>query len=410
MDLLKKITVNTWLKIGLANLLLVGLFGLLMRMKALYAIPFIDQKYIMHAHSHFAFSGWLSHVLMVLMTTVVWNKNQGEQLPRKYQLIVGANVLASFGMLVSFSVQGYALYSIICSTVTVFVSYVFAYQLWRDMRVSLLSRSTQRWFLCAIFFLVLSSLGTFYLAYLMKSGMADARKQLASVYFFLHFQYNGWFFFACMGLASHWLARNGWGIKGEKWVCYTMAIVSIPLYLLSVLWWKMPSGLYLLVVLAVLLQAVCWTYWIGQVWTAYRHRRHSKTNALGKILIGAVALAASIKFMLQSCSVIPQLSTWAYSFRPVVIGYLHLVLLGVFSLFLLTYLYQHYFRPVTVLTRAGLSLFLLGVVCNELFLALQGIAGMAGFYIPYIPIALAIAAFVICIGIGMVLMRHNLRF
>src|SRR5690606_19867172 len=78
--------------------------------------------------------------------------------------------------------------------------------------------------------------------------------QLASIYFFLHFQYNGWFMFACFGLAHHWLQRQGIFPKHASFVFWAFALTSIPTYLLSVLWWNIPSWLYALVVSAVILQ------------------------------------------------------------------------------------------------------------------------------------------------------------
>ena len=56
-----------WLKFSLINLLIVALIGLLMRYKIGFEFPFLDQKHLQHSHSHFAFVGWISHTLMVLM-------------------------------------------------------------------------------------------------------------------------------------------------------------------------------------------------------------------------------------------------------------------------------------------------------------------------------------------------------
>lgn len=56
-----------WLKFSLINLFLVAFLGLIMRYKIGFEFPFFDQKFLQHSHSHFAFSGWISHTLMVLM-------------------------------------------------------------------------------------------------------------------------------------------------------------------------------------------------------------------------------------------------------------------------------------------------------------------------------------------------------
>ena len=56
-----------WLKISLFNLLLVALLGLLLRYKMGFDFAYFDHKFLLHSHSHFAFSGWITHTLMVLM-------------------------------------------------------------------------------------------------------------------------------------------------------------------------------------------------------------------------------------------------------------------------------------------------------------------------------------------------------
>ena len=44
-----------WFRIAVFNLLLA--FGVLLRYKIAYSLPFMQQKHMLHAHSHFAFTG-----------------------------------------------------------------------------------------------------------------------------------------------------------------------------------------------------------------------------------------------------------------------------------------------------------------------------------------------------------------
>lgn len=378
--------------LGILNLAIVAGFGLLMRLKIIIALPMLDQKYIMHGHSHFAFSGWMSHMLMLLLIKVVLDRRGTDPLPFRYQVLIFANLLVSYGMLISFSLQGYAAISITFSTLSVILSYVFAWMMWASLAKAELPSLVRNWFRTALLFLVISSFGTYYLAYLQITHNLDARKQLAAVYFFLHFQYNGWFFFSCIGLLQAWLANHRMAIPGEKLMFRVFALACIPTYLLSVLWMKLPMWLYILLVVAVLAVNISWFYWlIGLVRRVKDKIQGASVSWVGWIM-GLVGLAASIKFLLQGFSVIPALSTLAYSFRPIVVGYLHLVLLAVISLFIVAYILK-----VGIVASGGAAkwvvwLFVIGIIGNELLLMLQGVGGMLGIFIPHIPIGLALVA------------------
>ena len=76
-----------WLKLSLISLLTVGLLGVLMRYKICYELPFVDQKHTQHAHSHFAFAGWVTQTLMVFFTSFLVKYNFDIQL-KKYQTLL----------------------------------------------------------------------------------------------------------------------------------------------------------------------------------------------------------------------------------------------------------------------------------------------------------------------------------
>ena len=108
----------------------------------------------------------------------------------------------------------------------------------------------------------------------------------------------------------------------------------------------------------------------------------------------------SAKFLLQLGSTIPALSQLAFGFRPIVIAYLHLVLLAVISLFLLFYIYAnpliHYNKQI----KTGIIIFSVGVLLNEVVLAVQGIASFSYTVIPLVNEMLFGAAIVLVSGIG----------
>ena len=95
-------------------------------------------------------------------------------------------------------------------------------------------------------------------------------------------------------------------------------------------------------------------------------------------------MALSVKFLLQLGSTIPAVSELAFGFRPIVIAYLHLILLAIISLFLLFYVYANNFVVINKKTILGLILFSLGVILNEVVLGIQGVASLSYTLIPFI--------------------------
>jgi hypothetical protein len=61
------IYLKRWLNISLFNLLIVAAIGTVLRYKIAYALPIVNQKNLLHGHSHFAFSGWVTQTLLVLL-------------------------------------------------------------------------------------------------------------------------------------------------------------------------------------------------------------------------------------------------------------------------------------------------------------------------------------------------------
>lgn len=365
---------RTWLRISLISLLLVALAGLIMRYKIIYPLPVVDQKNLLHAHSHFAFAGWITQALMTLLVYYLYQRGDVNAFSR-YRPLLWANIITAYGMLFTFPFLGYQFPSILFSTLSIFVSYWFAIQYWRDAGLAPNRNITTYWFRAAVVFNAVSSAGAFYLAYMLASKSAHTTHYLASVYFFLHFQYNGWFFFACMGLLSYRLLLSGVAATKIRQVFLLFVVACVPAYFLSALWLPIGKFIYIMVVVAALLQLVGWGVLMREAVRLFPVIRKQVTVFAG-VLFVFFAVALSIKLLLQAASVIPSLSRYAFGFRPIIIGYLHLVLLGVITVFLLAYIAAYRLIPLTAAVRWGIILFTAGIISNELLLMMQGIADM----------------------------------
>lgn len=390
------LVVHRWLKITLLNLFIVAAIGVVLRYKIAYSLPFIDQKHLLHGHSHFAFAGWISQAIMVLLVAYLAKEKEAPVF-KKYSWLLYANLVTAYCMLIAFPIEGYGLYSIIFSTASIIVSYAFAIIYWKDLNRLKNKSISHKWFKAAVFFNAFSSLGAFALAIMMVSKIIHQNWYLAAEYFYLHFQYNGWFFFACMGLVTAQLFQSA-SIVILKRIYLLFALAIIPAYFLSALWMNIPVWVYALVIIAAFAQVAGWIYMLGLIKkqnTIFK----PPFSATANWLLGLAAIALSIKLLLQLGSTIPSLSTLAFGFRPIVIGYLHLVLLGVITLFLIGFMFAANFIAVNKKAIAGAGIFAAGIIINEIFLMAQGVAALDYINIPYINMALLVAAIVMFAGL-----------
>jgi hypothetical protein len=384
---------HRWARISIFNLFLIAVFGATMRYKIAFSFPFVDQRNILHAHSHFAFAGWVTHTLFVLMVT--WLSSiRGPVVFSSYRRLINANLFTAYGMLVTFPFFGYGVIPIVLSTLNIFVSYAFAYRFWRDLNRLYEKKPIHKWLKVGLLLNVLSSVGPFTLAIMLATKNLNKELYLSSVYYFLHFQYNGWFLFTCMGLAIHKLLPSiDQKIENRIFLAFTLAF--IPTYVLSVLWLRINFWLYLLVIIAAFSQIWAWTMLLR---TYFRRAEIIFIPPLAKRLFLLYAIAFSLKLILQLGSTIPSLSHLAYGIRPIIIGYLHLVLLGVFSLFLIGYMISEQLLFISRTAKAGVILFAVAVIINELLLLVQGLADLNFTPLPFLNVLLFFAACLLLTG------------
>ena len=370
-----------WLKFSVFNFLIVALLGVTMRYKILYSMPFLDQKHLQEAHSHFAFYGWITNVIYVLILNYMHKINAQIDL-KKYEKLIVVNLIASFTMLGAFLYGGYFWASIAGSTVALLCSFVFFFFFVRDAKK--IQDSSKFWFLAGLFFAVISSVGVFNLGYMMMSKTATQDLYLASEYYYLHFQYNGFFIFSCIGFLLFSMKQAGSGIseKQNKLIFWLLFVGCVIGYGLSVLWMKMPVSIFAVIVVATIMQtigAVLLFVFIKKNWT----NLVLKWSSMHRFVLLYAGFAFAVKIALQLGSTIPALNQFAFGFRNVVIAYLHLVLLMCIATFLVNQILATHYFTITNKLLMGFKLLLLGIFLNELILGLMGVFSIKYISIPF---------------------------
>ncbi len=366
---------SKWTRFALFNFLLLATVGVLLRYKILFSLPFVEQKHLLHAHSHFAFSGWVS---LALYIAIIYILQPSEKKLRQFEWVLVAQQMSSFGMLFTFPFTGYDTGSIAFSTASIFVSYAFAWLAIKEIIDSNLKSIIRKFLIAGIACNVVSSAGTFLLAYLMATRNLQQDLYFGSVYFYLHVQYNGWFLFTIAGMffatVQQWIKPDDDKLLHRFF--WLLLVSFIPAWFLSLMWMRIPSWMYMLAVTAAVIQ-------LPALWYLLRFIINNRKAFAGRFttvvkwfwIIAGTAFV--LKIIMQGLSAIPQLNTYAFGLRAIVIGFLHLVLLCFVSVFLVGWFAK---EQLLVLPNrkatAAAWIFAGGVVFNEVLLMLQGIMAM----------------------------------
>jgi len=129
----KQIAYRKYIPISLFYFLIVAVIGTLLRSIAFLKIPF-EYANLVHAHTHVAFQGWVYTAIFLIITSLYVSPDKFQR--GKYLLQFKLTTLVLIGVLISFTFQGYGLYSIVSSTLFQLLNYWFIYRFFRDVKVS----------------------------------------------------------------------------------------------------------------------------------------------------------------------------------------------------------------------------------------------------------------------------------
>lgn len=388
---------NFWLKICVFNFFVVSVVGVMMRYNMAFSLPGFNHKFMQESHSHFAFYGWVSAGIFLFVTKYL-SENYPKINLKKYQYLMISNQIGSYGMLFTFLYGGYFWLSIVLSSIALFTGFAYFIFLLIDTKSN--KNSEIMWLKSGAFFATFSAIGIFGLAYFSSKKEEFDVLFRASTYFYLHYQYNGFFLFSCIGLLLISLKKYGIQIseKLNKTIFFLLFIGCFFGYGLSILWTEIPDLLYGFFTIISLIQLFgAWKLW-NFVWE--NRVKLSGNDFIQKLLLAVVGFSFLMKFILQTASAIPALGVFAFSNINIVIAYLHLVLLMGISLFLIWKILQLVEIEFNKLLKFSILLLVFGIVCNEIVLALSGIFSI--FYIPFLSAKywLLFVSVVIMISIG----------
>ena len=196
-----KLNIRTDIRWAFAYFAIVVCLGIFMRSVQVADYPFVfNYRNIVHTHSHLALLGFVYVMLSAILARTFIPFNT--QLNRRYRWLFYITQFSVLGMLCSFPFQGYGAISISFSSVFIICTYFFAR--------FFIKYATSPFVKMGIFYLILSSLGIWFMPVTIVKFGKFSEMYMCSIAFFLHFQYNGWMLSSLMGL---FVKKYGWDIQ-----------------------------------------------------------------------------------------------------------------------------------------------------------------------------------------------------
>lgn len=346
-------------RVTLMFLLLAASFGLILRWIQVGAISF-NYKYTLHTHSHIALLGWVYNGVYIICVQYL--------LPGKkkhFNRLFWLTQITVAGMLFSFPFQGYGPVSITFSTLYLFCSYYLVYLIFKLTKNNRSYFAFLRW---GGIYLVLSSLGPYALGYFMAHDMGGTHWYNLSIYWYLHFLYNGFFVF---GITAFLLKDEPEKLNRTIFLCMNASIA--PLFALSVLWAFDYVAIYLVAFSGAALQ--------GVALYIYMKSKHFNFFLLkkGGLMLVLCFFTYFLKILFQLIACFATVQKFINTTVPfTVIGFIHLVMIGFFTFALLLIFYRQKLLPHSWKTMSGNYLLIIGLILSELLLFGQGVFSYFG--------------------------------
>jgi len=367
---------TSWSKISVAFFFTIALLGSIMRL-APFSDIFLNYEHFLHAHSHVAFQGWIYTALFILISKLYLTDDLIKLGNYKIQFYL--TVLTILGIMIAFIIEGYALFSILFSSLFQLLNYWFSYRFFKDVKNSELAKQHQfsvKFIKTGMLLMIISTLGPWAVGILSANGFAGSEYFNAALYFFLHFQYNGWFTFAILGLFFWMLEHYKINFKLKEANLFFVLFVSavIPAYTLSLLGMSFRSFIIAFGYIAATLQLIALVYLILSLSSSFNPISQS-INKMAIILLQLVFISFILKTILQFASAFPFLEKLAFENRFLIIDYIHMIMIGFMSFFILAIFFQlSYLKSNSNVVKSGIIALILGFLGNEFILLAMGLS------------------------------------
>lgn len=389
--------------IALGYFFIAATLGIFLRL--FFVIPMqVNFRYVIHAHSHIALLGWVFLGLATLIYRLYLTQQGKDLLYRKIFWFTNITIL---GMLFTFPFTGYALFSIIFSTLFLIASYFFAWFVFKNVPEHFKETYSYKCIKAALWYMIVSSIGPWALGGIMATLGNTSIWYKMAIYFYLHFQYNGWFILALIGILFYLLEKTNLQPSRKEfkvffWLLNSGIILS---FFLSALWVEPPMIYYILGAAGAILQAVAF-YRFFLILKRRWKKLQQKLAPFTILLLKIVGILLAGKVLLQLLTGLPYFASLSFIYTDFVIGYLHWVFLGVVSIALFALL-NHF--NLLKLPKPVFWIYFAGFVLSEILIFYKGTSIWLGlpFFIQYF-IVLVLISSLMALAVGILLVNNLL--
>ncbi len=353
--------------VSLYFFLAIALLGLVLRAIPAFGLAW-EFKNFLHAHSHVAFLGWL-HGAFISFVSYIFLKDKLQT--KFFKFIYWFTILSIIGMYFSFPIQGYKFFSILFLSLFLVGTYFYLYYFYKNKSETESYPATYKFIKAGLFLQFLSSLSPWSLVFVLKMFGKKSPFYKFDIFYYLHFQYNGWFLFALLGLTFYLLERRGIHLntKQIKQIYILMLIAVFFGYFSNTLWAK-PGYIFNVIALIGGLAELIAFFLLLKILLRYKNYIKNMISGFSYNIFTIILFTLFLKAVLQITGSIQYYADLSFHIRDFIIGYLHLIMLGIFTPFLLVLANELDFIK---LKSKSFIVFYSGFLLTETFIFLRAI-------------------------------------
>ncbi len=310
----------------------ISILGLILRLVPVYPLG-INFSNFLHAHSHVAFLGWLHGGFISLISYIFLRKKLNTRYFRFIYLFTIFNIA---GMYISFPIQGYKLFSIIFLSLFLISTYLFLSYFFKHKQDIDIYPATYKFTKAGLWLMFVSSLSPWSLVFILKMFGKESNFYKYDIFYYLHFQYNGWFLFAMIAITMYLLERRNIRLcHRQTKLIYGLLLIAVFFGYFSNTLWANPGIFYNILAFIGGFAEIAAILYLFRLLVKYRIYIKQPISDFSYRILKIILFSLMLKSVLQFVGSFQYYADLSYLIRDFIIGYLHLIMLGIFTPFLL---------------------------------------------------------------------------